>query len=64
MPAGCRSSMTTSMQSGRCRCGALVTASKLLTRWGPLELLSNLGIAAVLEVTDRALPESWGSGLW
>ena len=42
---------------------ALVTASKLLTRWGPLELLSNLGIAAVLEVTDRALPESWGSGV-
>lgn len=41
---------------------AIVGLSKLLTSVAPLEIASNLGMAAVLEVTDRVLPASWGNG--
>ena len=43
--------------------GAIVSLSKLLTRWYPLELASNLAMAVVLELSDRVLPASWGSGV-
>lgn len=43
--------------------GALVALCKLLTTWHPLELAANLVVALLIELTDRILPESWGSGV-
>lgn len=40
-----------------------VALSKLLTRWAPLEIASNLCMAFLLELTDRVFPESWGNGV-
>ncbi len=40
----------------------LVSASRLLTTAKPLEIAANLGITALLEITDRACPPSWAGG--
>ncbi|GEM_PF-1941105 len=43
--------------------GMAVALCRLLTRRRLLEIAANLAIATVLEVTDRVLPSSWGSGV-
>jgi SAM-dependent methyltransferase len=43
--------------------GAWVAVCKAVTAVAPLALASSLVTAVVLEVTDRLLPPSWGSGL-
>ncbi len=43
--------------------GALVALCKLLTRWRPLELASNIAVALLLEITDRVFPERWSGGV-
>ena len=43
--------------------GLAVGLCKVLTRNRFLEIGANLGIAALLEVTDRVLPPSWGNGV-
>lgn len=43
--------------------GALVGLCKLLVAWHSLEVASNLGVALLLELTDRVLPAGWGSGV-
>ncbi|MSQ15324.1 MAG: class I SAM-dependent methyltransferase [Dehalococcoidia bacterium] len=41
----------------------VVALSKLVSRFSVTETLANVMLAVALEVTDRVLPDSWGSGV-